>query len=72
MTPHLSVFTPEVLATFICEDSKIVVTYGTCELFERTGISFCTTCPLHDTDTGRCVDVYNQDFLIEHFPELLI
>ena len=72
MTPHLSVFTPEVLATFICEDSKIVVTYGTCELFERTGISSCATCPLHDTDTGHCVDVYNQDFLIEHFPELLI
>ena len=72
MTPHLGVFTPEVLATFICEDSKIVVTYGTCELFERQGISSCAGCPLHDMDTGRCVDVHNQDFLVKHFPELLI
>ena len=72
MTPHLSVFTQEVLATFIYEDSKIVVTYGACELFERQGASSCITCPLHDTDTGRCVDVHNQDFLVKHFPELLI
>lgn len=72
MTPHLSVFTPEVLATFIYEDSKIVVTYGACELFERQGKSSCITCPLHDMDTGHCVDVHNQDFLVKHFPELLI
>ena len=72
MTPHLSVFTQEVLATFTCEDSKIVVTYGACELFERQSKSSCITCPLHDMGTGRCVDVHNQDFLVKHFPELLI
>ena len=72
MTPHLSVFTLEVLATFTCEDSKIVVTHSACELFERQGNSSCITCPLHDTDTGRCVDIHNQDFLVKHFPELLI
>ena len=72
MTPHLSVFTPEVLATFTCEDSKIVVTHSTCVLFDRQGKSPCIACPLHDMDTGRCVDIYNQDFLVKHFPELLI
>ena len=72
MTPDLSVFTPEVLATFIYEDSKIVVTYGACELFERKGINSCAACPLYDTDTGHCVDIHNQDFLVKHFPELLI
>lgn len=72
MTPDLSVFTPEVLATFIYEDSKIVVTYGACELFERQCINSYAACPLYDTDTGYCVDVYNQDFLVKHFTKLLI
>ena len=72
MTPHLSVFTQEVLATFTCEGSKVVVTYSACELFERQSKSSCAACPLYDMDTGRCVDVYNQDFLVKHFPELLI
>ena len=72
MTPDLSVFTPEVLATFTYEDSKIVVTYDACELFEQKGISSCAACPLYDTDTEHCVDAYNQDFLVKHFPELLI
>ena len=72
MTLDLSLFTPEVLATFACEDSNIVVTYDVCELFEQKGKSHCAACPLYDTDTGRCVDAYNQDFLVKHFPELLI
>ena len=72
MTPDLSVFTPEVLATFTYEDSKIVVTYSACELFERKGINSCAACPIYDTDTGHCVDAHNQDFLVKYFPELLI
>ena len=72
MTPDIDVFTQEVLATFTCEGSKIVVTYSACELFERQSKSSYRICPLYDMDTGRCVDVYNQDFLVKHFPELLI